>query len=93
MLPLFGKVAEKVDLKGILKDIEEFKGWRNALAHGLAEDLTGHPEPVIRVGIISRSGKPKVVEITPDNHRKRMDKAEQLLKRISKARLELKNEI
>lgn len=91
MLPLLGKVAEQVDLKRLLEDIEEFKGWRNALAHGLATDTTGHPEPIIRVEIISRSGKPKVVEITPASHRKRMDEAEKILERINKAHLELKS--
>lgn len=90
MLPLFGKVAEQIDLKGLLKDIEEFKSWRNALAHGLAVDTEGHPGPIIQVEIVSRSGKPKVVEITSESHQKRMNEAEKILERLNKARTTLK---
>lgn len=92
MIPLFGEKADRAGLKDLLKDIEKFKAWRNALAHGLAIDITGYPEPIIRVEIISRSGKPKTVEITPQSHKVRMDEANEILERINNARAFLQKE-
>jgi hypothetical protein len=88
MIPLFGSAAEKVGLKSTLREIEEFKSWRNALAHGL--DITDDKgSAYIRVEVITRSGKEKVIEITPESHEEMMRKTEKLLLRIQKARKKL----
>lgn len=89
MIPLLEPVAGQVELNRLLNEVEEFKGWRNALAHGLTVDAVGHPGPIIRVETVGRSGRPRVLEITPDSHRKRMDEAEALLKRLKDARTAL----
>ncbi len=76
-------------LKSLLKDIEEFKSWRNALAHGLEvqDEPTG---PHIVIDIVGRSGKAKQVTITPESHERKIKEAEQLLKRAASLRTRLK---
>ena len=88
MLPLFQHKAEHLEIKKILNDIEEFKAWRNALAHGLdvSQDLSS---PHIMVEVVSRSGKKSIREITPETHESRMADAENLLARVQYARREL----
>jgi hypothetical protein len=90
MLPLFGEKADTVGLKDLLKDIEEFKAQRNALAHGLSLNVDEHTKPIVRVEIISRSGKPKIIEITPESHKVKMDEADKILKGLDAARAILK---
>lgn len=88
MVPLFGKLAEQVQLKGIIKEIEDFKFWRNALAHGL--DTSNSDDPLqLRVEVVSRSGKEKSIEITPDSYDEMVANVEDLLKRAQAARNEL----
>ena len=89
MLPLLGKKAELVNLKSILKQVEDFKNWRNALAHGL-DVSTDHTKPEISIEIVSRSGKEKTVHITPESHERKLDEAEKLLAELQKARKELR---
>ncbi len=89
MLPLFGEVAEKVDLRFLLKQIEDFKSWRNALANGLdisPDDAVPH----IKVEVVTRSGKEKVVDITPETHEAKMKETQELLVKIQDARKKLK---
>ncbi len=89
MLPLFGDVAKEVDLKSLLNQIEEFKSWRNALAHGV--DVSSDNEsPLIRVQVVTRSGKEKVVEITPESHESKIKETEELLVKIQNARNKLR---
>lgn len=88
MVPLFGKLAEQVKLKSILKEIEDFKFWRNALAHGL--DASTSDDPLqLRVEFVSRSGKEKSIEITPDSYYEMAGNFDDLLKRARAARNEL----
>jgi len=88
MLPLFSVVAEELDLKSLLNEIEEFKSWRNALAHGL--DVSPDDKaPLIRVEVVTRAGKVRVYEITPESHETTMKKTEDLLVRVQQARKKL----
>lgn len=85
MIPLFGEAAEKCNLKGLLKEVEEYKAWRNALAHG--HDRTDPKEPhKLIVEVVSRSGKEKRVEITPESHMESLEKVANLHKRFNEAR-------
>jgi hypothetical protein len=88
MLPLFSAAAEELDLKSLLKEIEEFKSWRNALAHGLDISPDGK-EPLIKVEVVTRSGKERVYEITPQTHETTMKNTADLLVRLQKARKKL----
>lgn len=81
MLPIFGPTAEETDLKSLLREIEEFKSWRNALAHGLdvsPSNETSH----ITIEVISRSGNKKTIDITPESHESRLKYAEELLSKV-----------
>ena len=85
---LFDAAAEEVDLKSLLREIEEFKSWRNALAHGLDVSPDDNA-PMIRVEVVTRSGKERVYEITPESHETTMKKTADLLVRIRQARKKL----
>lgn len=85
MLPLFGEAAEECNLKGLLKEVEEFKSWRNALAHGFDRTDPNEPHKLI-VEVVSRSGKEKRVEITPESHIEMLENVEDLYKRFNEAR-------
>ncbi len=87
MLPLFGEHAEHVKLKNLLSEVEDFKTWRNAMAHGF--DVSEEPGPELHVEIVTRSGKEKLMVITPASHRETMAAAEQLSDRLESARLYL----
>ena len=85
MIPLFGKSAEECNLKGILNEVEKFKSWRNALAHGL--DKTNSEEPLkLIIEVVTRSGKEKRVEITPESHEIMIEEVTDLVKRFTEAR-------
>jgi hypothetical protein len=86
MIPLFNLKDEQVaEPKAILKRIEDFKSWRNAMAHGV--DVTGDKfEGVLKVEVVNRAGKERVIEITPQSHREKMEEAEGILKDIKKAK-------
>jgi hypothetical protein len=88
MVTLFGNLAEQVQLKGILKEIEDFKLRRNALAHGLDASTSADPLQ-LRVEFVSRSGKEKSIEITPDSYDEMAANFNDLLKRAQAARNEL----
>jgi hypothetical protein len=88
MLPLFYVAAEGMDLKSLLKEIEEFKSWRNALAHGLDVSLDDDA-PLIRVQVVTRSGKERIYEITQESHESTMKKTENLLARVQQTRKKL----
>lgn len=78
MIPLLGLDDQDQSQFGtILSAVEDFKSWRNAMAHGLDATL-GDYKGVIRIEIESRSGKEKTIEITPESHRAKMDEAEKL---------------
>ena len=88
MVPLFGEVADRIKLKIILREVENFKLIRNAMSHGL--DVSNSYSNILKVEIISRSGKPKIIEITPESHKSTYEHGDQLLDKIRKARIEIK---
>ena len=90
-IPILGEHAEKLELKKILNDVEVFKSWRNALAHGRDAGSTGEPLK-LRVEVINRAGKEKVIEITPASHQVMLDEMDVLLLKLKKA-AEIINEI
>jgi hypothetical protein len=79
MIPLFEITEEKVrELKSLIKRVEEFKSWRNTMAHG--RDVTGDEYAgKLLVEVVTRSGKEKVLEITPESHQAKMQEVEHLL--------------
>ncbi|QLE97784.1 hypothetical protein [Neptunomonas phycophila] len=85
MLPALGQPAIDSDLKGILGEVEKFKSERNAMAHGQCRTDSATPLK-LRIRMVSRSGKEKIVEITPESHRKSIKKADDLIGRLAKAR-------
>jgi hypothetical protein len=88
MLPLLGKAAEDADLKSMLKQVEDFKAWRNAMAHGL--DIARNEDIAkLKIEIVTRSGKERVVEITPESHERMMDEVGSLLEKLQNARAKL----
>jgi hypothetical protein len=89
LIPVFGRAAERCNLKTVLKRIEEFKSWRNSLAHGFDRSDQNEPNKII-VEVVSRSGTEKKIEITPASHRKMMDQADKLLKEVDQARSQLR---
>lgn len=94
MLPLFEGEAEIANLKNLLNKVEEFKSWRNAMAHGLdvSEETDWSDEGVykIKVEIVTRSGKEKIIEITPESHEKMMEDADNLREKLQEVRERLK---
>lgn len=92
MCPLFGEKAVTVKLKAALKRIEDFKSWRNALAHGV--DVSNDDDkPELKVEVVSRSGKEKVVHITAKAHEAKLAEAEALLDKLKAAREGLSYEV
>ena len=88
MAPIFGSLADSVGLKGLLSRIEDFKSYRNALAHG-RDNSSESSSLTMRVEVVSRSGKERIVEITPASHRKRCSDTDDLLEATQKACKEL----
>jgi hypothetical protein len=72
MLPLFQESIDLDDLKSHLNRVEEFKSWRNAMAHGRNIPVD-EAELKLRIITVTRSGKEQIIEITPDSHRRRIE--------------------
>ncbi len=85
MLPLFEPEAEMLNLKFLLNRVEEFKSWRNAMAHG-RNVPHNDPELKLRIEVVTRSGKEKVVEITPESHKRKIEEARALYRELEAAR-------
>ena len=83
MLPLFENRDAAEKLKQLLGRIEVFKANRNAFAHGLDVTPKELPPPTVHVEIITRSGKEKVLEVSPEVHREQMASAEALLNELN----------
>jgi hypothetical protein len=89
MIPLFGKSTTTTGLKLLLKHVEDFKSLRNALAHGVdASDNDTKPE--LKVEVVLRSGKKKIVHITPKSHETKVDEVDKLLSDLITARKALR---
>ena len=89
MIPLFGKNTTTIGLKLLLKHVEDFKSLRNALAHGVdVSDNDAKPE--LKVEVVSRSGKTKVVHITPKSHETKMAEVDKLLSDLISTRKALR---
>ena len=89
MIPLFTQNATTINLKSLLKQVENFKSWRNALAHGtdVSED---NEKNELKIEVVTRAGKEKVVLITPKSHEAKIAEAEKLLSDLSAARKALR---
>lgn len=89
MLLLYQEESGAAKLKSLFKEIEDFKSWRNAMAHGLdvSEDVD---VPRLRIEIVTRSGKERLIEITPESHVQKISEAEELLQRLREARKHLR---
>jgi len=78
MTPLLGLNEQDQKLfRTVLNAVEEFKSWRNATAHGV-DTTPGDYKGVIRIEIVSRSGKEKTIVITPESHRAKKEEAARL---------------
>lgn len=89
MLPLLGNQAAADQLKSLLPKIEDFKAGRNAFAHGVDVTPAGVHPPTIHVEVVTRSGKEKVVEVTPESHAASLAHADVLLKELRALREQL----
>lgn len=67
----------------VLKEVEEFKALRNSAAHGRDDGSVQSPLKLV-FGSVSRSGKEKLVEITPKSHRAFLLQADDLLERLAR---------
>jgi hypothetical protein len=84
-VPAFRDHLAAAKLPGLLKRVEEFKGYRNAFAHGLdqtPEDVKGE----IHVGLVNRAGKETIRKVTPESHSAMMDATERLLVELRSVR-------
>ena len=86
MLPLFTNREGADRLKNLLGKIEDFKSKRNSFAHGLDVTPCEIASPTVHIEIITRSGKGKVVVVTPESHIEMLDHAEDLLKEAQSIR-------
>lgn len=88
MSELFNENESK-KLKTLLKKIEAFKKWRNAMAHG--RDVSNdEATPSLKIQIVSRSGKENTIEITPESHTKMLEEADLLLNEVQNLRKKIK---
>jgi hypothetical protein len=87
MFPLFGELTSSLELKKLINGVEEFKNYRNAMAHGLS--VVDDKSLTLKIEIVSRSGKPKIVTITPESHNKFYEKGALLFEKLKKVREEI----
>jgi hypothetical protein len=92
LLPFFPNRSAARALKPLLNEVEDFKAWRNALAHGqdVTENNTGRE---IEIATVSRSGRQRVYKITPASHAKKLGEAEKLLKKLQTVRSSLQSKV
>ena len=89
LLPSFANQTAAAKLRPALVSIEEFKTMRNAFAHG--RDVTPPEQKplTLHVETVSRSGKERVVVITPESHSAVMLAANKLLFDVQQLRGQL----
>jgi hypothetical protein len=87
-LPLFGDPSAAAKLKVLLTQVEKFKGFRNAFAHGLDQTPDG-ADGEIHVGMVNRAGKETIQKVTPESHTAMMESAERLLLDVRSVREKL----
>jgi len=79
MVPLYANPVAAMELKVVLKKIEAFKSQRNAFAHGRDVTPESSKGASIHVELVGRTGKGKVIEVTPESHVKTLGEMDQLL--------------
>lgn len=84
ILPLTDNPDAAKQLSATLKRIEAFKANRNAVAHGLDVTENYAPDTGLEIEIVGRSGKSRVITITPESHDEMMAVADELLKELRK---------
>jgi hypothetical protein len=88
LLPSFHNQVAAAELKSVLADIEEFKAKRNAFAHG--RDVTpSTAAPALHIQTVNRSGKERILIVTPETHAALVAATETLLKKAQAIRLRL----
>jgi len=90
MLPLFKNIEAAKQLKRILIKTEDFKLFRNAFAHGVDVSTGKVDQLSLKIELVGRTGKERIVEVTPETHEKHMTNLEKLHEEISQVRLDLK---
>lgn len=91
MLPLFPNKAAASELKTLLAKLEDFKSFRNALAHGLETKSAAEDKMSLKIEVVTRSGKEKTIEITPETHQRLTNNTETLLKNLQRVRKSIKS--
>lgn len=70
MSHLFHNRALLNRLEGVLKQVEVLARFRNAFAHGTDIGDEKKDELLLKVSLVSRSGKERVVQVSPESHAK-----------------------
>jgi len=84
LVPELPPLQSPTSWASLLKRIEHLKSLRNAVAHGVGAERKGTNGFVVEV--VTRSGKEKLIEINPQNHRSLMEDLEKLLQDLKEAR-------
>jgi hypothetical protein len=82
MLPILEDLSAAKELAPLLTKIEKFKTKRNALAHGVDQTPPDHPKGEILIEIVTRSGKERIVPISPESHEATLAGADTLLNEL-----------
>jgi hypothetical protein len=90
-LPLLNDETLRNDLKALLNDVEEFKSWRNAVAHGRDDGSSKDPLCLV-VSLVNRAGRERVVEITKELHEKMLASMGVVLDKLAEANLAVRED-
>jgi hypothetical protein len=88
MIPLFPNNSTSIKLKSLLKKVEDFKSWRNALSHG-TDVSDNEKKRELKIEVMTRAGKEKVIHITPESHEAKISEADKLLSDLNAVRKSL----
>lgn len=89
MFHLFSDQATVKRLELALKQIEILGRLRNAFAHGTDVGETEKDKLSLKVSLVSRSGKERIVQVTPESHTKYLSDLDGLLKELASIRKNL----
>jgi hypothetical protein len=89
MLPLFSDQPAAQKLKSVLTNVEKFRVKRNAFAHGMDVTPVNNPAGGVCIELMGRSGKGKVLSVSPKSHDSEMAEAENILNELLALRVKL----
>jgi len=70
-------------LQSLIRQVENFKNLRNSLAHGL--DVSDQEDTLnLKIETVSRQGKSKILQVSPESHQKVVDEAQSILDELAK---------